>query len=387
MLLVETAPFARAPNRATPANTSRVANHGMRLAHLPRRAQEQAPTATLGAVRVLAFVAVGMTVWLTVSDTLALAVEQASPGSGLHAGALAAAVVLPLPLRHLHYGLRGERPPRGPWTLALLALTMVAGASLAGAVWMRQLAAFAVSALIVLPDRRGVTLAVLTALTPLIAVNAEWHAAADQVAGAYLTVLIVWRTVTQIVPLRLLAVVRALDAANEALASHATMRTRLGVEEELRVAVVPALARIVTTGVCVRAAAATNPADAAAALRALVAESRTTMRAVRRVVSRANESTVRAELLVAVALLEADGAHVLVEVADDVALDATDPSAREVIRAAIARVLGGPTGREYRLRLARGDERRGEPTLRATVLSCDAGIPASESRDRTRGTQ
>src|SRR3954471_2249695 len=109
MLLADTAPFTCAPNRATLTLPSRVTNHGVTLSHTPRLAQERAPAATLGALRVLAFVAVGMTVWLTVSDTLALAVEQVSPGGGLRAGALAAAVVLPLHLRHLHYGLRGER--------------------------------------------------------------------------------------------------------------------------------------------------------------------------------------------------------------------------------------------------------------------------------------
>ena len=356
----------------------------MKLSLTPRRAQDRAPAATLGTLRVLAFVAVGMTIWLTVSDTLALALEQAGAGGGLRSGALAAAVVLPLHLRHLHYGLRGERPPGGAWTLALLALTMVAGATFAGALWMRQLAAFAVSALIVLPDRRGVVLAAATALTPLVAVNTQWHAWGDQVSGAYLASLIVWRTVTQIVPLRLLAVVRALDAANEALASHATMRTRLGVEEELRVAVVPALARMVASGVRARAAATTDPAEASEALHALVSESRSTMRIVRRVASRANDATVRAELLVAVALLEADGARVRVDVADHVVLDAIDPSAREVIRAATAQALGGPAGREYCLRLARGDGADGEATLRATVLACDAETRASETSDHAR---
>src|SRR5262249_31680243 len=67
---------------------------------------ERAPVATSDVVRLIARVLIALTVALSIIDVWQLAFI--GPGD-LRAGILAAAVTVPLHIRHLIYGVRGER--------------------------------------------------------------------------------------------------------------------------------------------------------------------------------------------------------------------------------------------------------------------------------------
>src|SRR5215471_15179225 len=109
---------------------------------------ELAPVATRDIVRLFAGVLIALTVALSLIDVWQLVFV----GRGdVRAGILAAAVTIPLHIRHLIYGVRGERPPAGAWTLAIMAIATLAGVFMAGELFSRECAPLAVSIFIVVP--------------------------------------------------------------------------------------------------------------------------------------------------------------------------------------------------------------------------------------------
>jgi hypothetical protein len=318
------------------------------------RAQELAPVAARDLVRGIAAIAILLTLWLSVVDVLQLAfLPKGSPGD-LRAGILAAAITIPLHVRHLIYGVRGDRPPAGMWTLSLMAIVTVAAAFVAGDGWCREFAPLAVSVLIVVPGRWRIVLAIAVALTPVLIVGPQWYVSdAHPLPGIYFAAVVVWRGITQFVPLRLLAVLRALDSASEELETRAVVQTRVRIDTELRSGVGSALEQIVARGERALAAAANDPAGAAAELRHLVSESRRGLADARRVVAGYRASSVRAELDAAASLLEASGASVRVVAVDGMSLDSPDEHARGVIRRAVVDALRGEARSSYAVLAAR----------------------------------
>ena len=323
-----------------------------RLEHEPG-APELAPTLTRDVVRGLGASAIGVNIALAAIDVWRLAYMPAMPGA-IRAAIIAAAIAIPLHIRHLIYGLRGERPPFGAWTLAMLTVVNAVAVQLVGPAWIFQFASLAVSILIVVPGVIGVVLAAAVVVSPMVLHDAQWFAPPLSLAGIYLTFAITWRAATQFVPLRLMAAIRALDLAGRELESRAVVQARVRIDAELRDGVAMALDSIVARGEVARRNAEIDTARATAELRDLVSDSRRALTSARRVVAGYRGSSVRAELDAAAALLEASGARVRIDVADGLGLDSPDPHARREIRAAIARALREEPNAAYRVHVARG---------------------------------
>jgi len=317
------------------------------------RVPELAPTLTREVVRAFAASAIGVNIALSIIDVWRLAYLPVVPAA-IRAAIIAAAIAIPLHIRHLIYGLRGERPRFGAWTLAALAAVNIVALPLVGPAWIYQFASLAVSILIIVPGIAGVLLATVVVLSPLVLKDANWFAPPLTLGGIYLMFSITWRATTQFVPLRLMATIRALDLAGRELESRAVVQARVRIDAELQDGVASALENIVARGEIARREAQRDFARATAELRELVTDSRRTLTNARRVVAGYRGSSVRAELDAAAALLEASGAQVQIEVADGVALDSPDAHARGSIRAAIARALREEPNAVYRVCVTRG---------------------------------
>ena len=330
-----------------------------------------APTLTRDVVRAFAASAIGVNIALSVIDVWRLAYLPVAPGA-VRAAIIAAAIAIPLHIRHVIYGLRGERPPFGAFTLTVLAIVNAVAWRVVGPAWIFQFASLAVSILIVVPGIAALVLAAVVVLSPLVLQGPQWFAIAPNLAGIYLAFSIAWRSTTQFVPLRLMAAIRALDLAGRELESRAVVQTRVRIDAELRDGVASALEQIVARGEAARRAAGAEPARAATELRELVGDSRRALTNARRVVAGYRGSSVRAELDAAAALLEAAGARVRIDVADGLALDLPDEPARRTIRAAIAGALRDEPNASYRVHLTRG--------LSGAI---DVAVSAGEAADGT----
>jgi len=324
-----------------------------RADHRSAPAIELAPVATSDVVRLIARVLIALTVSLSMIDVWQLGFIR--PGS-LRAGMLAAAVTIPLHIRHLIYGVRGERPPAGAWTLAIMAIATFAGVFMAGGGFSREFAPLAVSIFIVVPGAWAFVLVGALMIACVVIAGPLWYATAGApLSGFYLAFVILWRTTTQIIPLRLLAVLRALDSANQGLESRAVVQARVRIDTELRRSVASALQSIVARAETALEMSKKDSTGAIAELRRLAGESRRGLAEARRVVAGYRVSSVRAELDAATALLEATGATVHVVAGDGIPLDAPDTQARAVIRAALTEALRGEPRSRYRVLVSRDD--------------------------------
>lgn len=278
---------------------------------------------------------------------------------------LCTALVFILHVRHVLYvAVRGRRPPAAMWTLAALAVVSAIGVEVGGPVWTRELAPLAVSLLLLVPARWALPGVAILLVTPLVVVDARWYAIDDRLPGVYFALAIAWRTVTQYVPLCLLSVLRALDAATHELEVRACISARSRIESEVRGRLGPTLRQIVTLGEASRAAIEAAPDRALAELRRLVGESRRGLADARRVAASYRRSSLRADLDAAIALLEASGARVELVVDAGVSLDAAEhaPAARS-LRAAVEAALRHDRGTSYRIHVSRDAS---GPLLRVT---------------------
>src|SRR5262249_15157880 len=190
-------PTSRAESLRLSAHS--IVNH--RADHRSAPASELAPVAASDVVRLIARVLIALTVALSIIDVWQL--EFIGQGD-LRVGLLAAAVTIPLHIRHLIYGVRGERPPAGAWTLAIMAIATFAGVFAAGVVFSREFAPLAVSIFIVVPGARAFVMVGALIIAGVVIAGPLWSAtAAAPIAGFYLAFVIIWRTTTQIIPLRL----------------------------------------------------------------------------------------------------------------------------------------------------------------------------------------
>jgi hypothetical protein len=246
---------------------------------------EDAAPAAHDVARTVAVVAIAVTISLSLADVTQLAFFPRTE-AGVRTALLAVTLAIPLHLRHLVYGVRGARPPGGAWTLAILAAVTIAGAFLGGDGWLREFAPLAVSILIVLPGGWGIALAGAVVLAPLSFAGAHWYStAAHPLSGLYCALAVAWRTVTQFVPLRLLASLRALDTASHELGARAVVQARVRIDDELRRTIEPALQQIIVRGERARALVDTKPERATAELHLLVGASRRGLSDARRIVA------------------------------------------------------------------------------------------------------
>src|SRR5262245_58559568 len=279
------------------------------VADLSNRAEkvtELAPTLTRNVVRSFAAAAIGVNIALSLIDVWRLHYLPVAPGA-IRAALIASAIAIPLHIRHVIFGMRGERPPAGPFTLATIVIVHVVALNLVGHAWIFQFASLAVSILIVVPGVWGLGLAGAVLLSPLVLVGTQWFlgTAPPSDVGVYLTFALTWRSVTQYVPLRLMAAIRALDVAGHELEARAVVQARVRIDGELRAGVASALDQIVARGDAASEIAARDPSRARAELERLVHDSRRALAQARRVVAGYRHSSIRAELEAAAALLEA----------------------------------------------------------------------------------
>jgi len=333
----------------------------------PTTALDGAPVAAHHLVHSIAMAGIAVTVSLSIADALAgLFVPGAS-----HAGLIASALALPLHVRHLWFGIRGQRPPAGAWTLTALALISVGGAWFAGGGWLGKLSLLSVSTLIVVPGITGYVLASAVIAAPLFILGTQWYVGRS-LGGWYVTSAILWRTVTQIVLLRLVAGIRALDSASKELEARALVQARLRIDNVLRNGIGATLQRIIASGERALVGLDAAPDRARDELRQLVRESRRGLSDARRVVGQYRCSSLRAELDTASALLEASGTSVRVVMSDGVTLDTASPEAQRAVRAALTEaLLAGPCA-EYVLYVTRHDD--------AGVIV--RGMPAAVAEER-----
>lgn len=261
-----------------------------------RATRELAPAITRDVTRVFAAAAIGVNIALSLIDVWRIAYLTMAPADALGAAALAATFAIPLHLRHVLFGLRGERPRAGGLTLAALAIVNATALQFVGAAWIFQFASLAVSILIVVPGVWAVVLAGAVMASPLFVVGTQWHAATPSLGGMYLMFAVTWRAATQFVPLRLMAAIRALDAASGELQVRAVLQARVRIDAELRTSVARALETIIARGESARTTAGVDPSRAIPELRRLTRESRTALTDTRRLVARYRGSSSRAEV-------------------------------------------------------------------------------------------
>jgi hypothetical protein len=256
---------------------------------------EIAPVARRDAVRLVAAVAIGVNIALALIDVWRATFLSVPPGA-VRAAFIAVAFAIPLHIRHVIYGLRGERPPAGAWTFGALLLVHALALRFVGDVWVFQFASLAVSALIVVRGAGGIIVAAIILLSPLVIVGPQWFGPIPTAPGFYLTFALVWRTTTQIVPIRLLTAIRALDAAGRELEARVVVQARVRIDGELRTGVAGALQNIVARGNAALGSAHENPALSADEVRRLTSESRRALADARWLVARYRGSSSRAEV-------------------------------------------------------------------------------------------
>jgi hypothetical protein len=255
-----------------------------------------APAMPRDVVRLVAAITIGLNIALSVIDVWRIAYWPLPPDAARYA-AMAAAFAIPLHIRHVVFGLRGERPPAGAWTLAVLAVIHVVALQLVGQVWIFQLASLAVSTLIVAPGVWGVPAAAAILASPLALVGTQWYAPGPIMpAGIYLMFALTWRTVTQVVPIRLLSAIRALDTAGRELEARALVEARVRIDRELRAGVAGALQHIVAVGEGAQSMVGIDAARAGADVKSLTGESRKALTDARRLVARYRGGSSRAEV-------------------------------------------------------------------------------------------
>lgn len=303
---------------------------------------------------------------------VALLAESADGGAGRAAWALVATVCfLPLHLRHVFYAARGERPPRGLWTLATMAVIISSTLPLAGPSWLPMFHALIVSSLIVLPFRYSVPIsAVIVAVQAPLAIGLQ---SAQPAAASYYVLTATWRSASVFVPIWFIGAIAQLNTVRGRLAREAVVGERLKIDAELRATVGAALTAIADRGQLAMALIDDDPRSLPQALRVLVDSARAAGVEVRQLVSRYHGSSLQDELHVAVTLLAAAGIDTQLSLASDLP-EVSDVAFRTDLRAMIARLLrdeeGGPyvlavsrDGTGLRLELRRGPIRLIVPTV------------------------
>ena len=326
-----------------------------------RRRVHDVPNRTSGTlVRTFGGIAIGLNVLITIINVSMLFSwpQYIDPVVGPR-GLLIASLTLPLHLRHVVYELRGQRPPAGMWTLALLALANAVAFVAVGPPWIFEFASLAVSILIVVRGRWAAVMVALVLVSPILLVRQPPPFLASPttaLAVIYLVLAIFWRAVTQFVPIRLAGTIRQVEAARRELETRAVVRERMRIDDELREGIGSRLQHIITHGDNALAAASNQVDIAIDELRRLVVGSRAALTEARRIVAGYQTPTARDNLAAAATLLESSGATVRVAVADDVPLDTPDDRFRLQIRDALMHVLRGEPSAAYLLQVTRAGD-------------------------------
>jgi two-component system, NarL family, sensor histidine kinase DesK len=297
----------------------------------------------------------------TVFPLVQLAMALEYPGGGPSEGrwALAAtACYLPLHLHHVYWAARGERPPAGRWTLLAMFAVIVAATPLAGSNWLPAYADLAFGAMVVLRWPWA-----LLAVAAMAASQAPLALALDSpvpAAASYYVFVLLRRASALFLPIWLLGAIRQLEGARRSLADEAVVAERIRIDGELRTTVGTALDSIAARG-----RRATSLIDDGADPDALAGEVRQVAHGSRRALAEARQlltgyqrPSLADELDTAARLLTAAGVETRVELPPEgMPATAPDPSARDALRSATARVLHDATARACVVRVTRRNGR------------------------------
>jgi two-component system sensor histidine kinase DesK len=307
--------------------------------------------------------AVALSVTFPVIEVARIAFYRSPVGGRGVQALVATACYLPLYVRHVVYGVRGSRPAGATWSLLAMAVVIIGAVPIIGVGWLSSLHALAVSVLLLVRRRwsLGIFLALVAAPIPLaVALGAPKY-------GPYYAVTVAWRSLTPIVLIWLIGVIRQLEAARLTLAEEAVTRERLRIDGELRRTLGAALETIANQAAHASALVGRSPATVEEALRGLVQGSRRTLAEARRLISGYQQVSLRAELDTAATLLAAAGIETRVVLPDGDLPDTAGEPLRPALRSATARLLRDDATRSCVITVARQGgqvrlEVRSEPT-------------------------
>jgi two-component system, NarL family, sensor histidine kinase DesK len=286
---------------------------------------------------------------------------------------VATVLYLPLHLRHVAYGLRGERAPHA--ALSLTAMTIVIALAALVMPWGVMLASLALSILIVVPWPWSVVPFVAVVASPLgygLHLDPAWPVG----TSAYLSFSVALASVPLFVVVWLVAATRQLHAARAALSDLAVVGERIRIDGELGRTVGAALETIVEeSGRAERLM--DQPGRAEPVLRSLVMRSRETLARGRRTVGSYQQATTRSQLDAATTLLAAAGVDAQLVVDDPALLNLIDDRVTLQLRSLVARLLrDGPSRCAIEIEGAPGSA-----TVRVAMLDAsktpavDGGVP------------
>lgn len=313
-------------------------------------------------VRLATAGAVGFAVLLPLVELGRIAVSRAAVegaatpqlGDLIVPALLATAAFLPLHVQHVRRAVRGSRRVPAGWTLAVMAIIVVAATPVIGAGWLFMFASLALSVLIVVRPPWSfagyLALAVATGPMALALGEPRWSA-------LYFPITVAWRAATLFVLVWLVSAARQLQTARLALTDEAVLRERLRIEGELRATIGDALATIATGGRRAAVYASRDPTSARDELQTLVEGSRRTLADARRISSSYQRSTLRAELDTATALLGAAGIETRLELPVGDPLQIADEQARATLRSATAHLLTDAAARRCTITVTHEGER------------------------------
>lgn len=315
----------------------------------------QSVTEVGGLSRLASVGALGVGVAVPVVTLLAFA--TVAPLTGHWGAALVATCLyLPLHLRHIAHGLRGQ-PPRGlPWTLLAVAGIIIGFTPLLGAYWLDAYGAVAASVLVTTTPRFSFPLLAFT----LVAV-ALWAAyLAPDVGNAqyvYLPAAVLDRAMMVFIPVWLVGALRRMQAARQALADEAVELERRQVDSELEKTVGIELGDVIHRTQRALEAMSRGAPAAAVELQGLVDGSRHALADARRVIGRYKVISSDLELDKATSLLRAAGIDIALELPRDGLPPTLDASFRSSLRASVADLLHEQPAGQVVLRVARTEDR------------------------------
>ena len=295
---------------------------------------------------------------------------SASQPHVLPEAAAATALYVPLHLRHVRYGLRGQRPRHLPVTLGAMAIIVVGATPLLGADWLYAWSALMASVLVATPSPFA-----FPAVACILAGVGLWASRLNNGFGIplygagqslYFPLGVADRAATVFVLVWLVGALRRVQSARGALAEAALQTERERIDAELRASVGAELEDIVRTGTRAKHAVRQDPLQAAEELNSLVKGSRRALANARRMIRGYQFTSPAAELEKVALLLRAAGIETTVAVAGADVPSRLDQSARTALQETVARLLSQAAAGPIVLKL---DYSSGQFRLETTGLS------------------
>jgi two-component system sensor histidine kinase DesK len=244
---------------------------------------------------------------------------------------------------------------RHQWAFAAMAALIIAMVPVAGVDWLGGI--YVLAALVLITQRPPWSLFAFAALavTPAAVALAMGH---PQWAS-YFSLGVVIAAVPLAVVVSLIRAARQLQADRSSLAEQAVIRERLRIDGELRQTVGAALEVIAAQGNRANALVACDLPLGAQELHSLIGTARRTLAAARRMITRYQEVSLRAELETTATLLAAAGIQTRIVLPPGVLPHHLDQAARAMLRRDLARLLSQEPAR---------------PIVTITVVRRDRGV-------------